>query len=79
MATQILMKIALAYIFTKHFNSVIWKEIHCLPETILSFLKKAEIHVYGTLSSQYIQELSNTLGEEAPVILSAGPHNIYTV
>lgn len=50
-----------------------------LPETILPILKKAEIHVYRISISQYLQELSETFGEELPTVLPAGPHSIYAL
>lgn len=48
-ATQIVMKIALMYLMTKYFNLTAWEQTHYLPETILPYLTKAEIHVYEAL------------------------------
>lgn len=76
-ATQIVMKIALIYLMTKYFNLTAWEQTHYLPETILPYLNKAEIHVYEALISQYIQQLSDTLGEELPIVLPTGWQYLY--
>ena len=79
-ATQILMKIALIYLMTKHFNSTICKETLPFRNHSALFQKGWNSCIdMWSINSQYIQQLSDTLGEEIPIVLPEGQQYLHCI